>query len=132
MAKKKAMVKKRITANTEPMKGSVSAMMGQIGPSIPSAMTGQMNPDLIGANIGRAQQIQGMEQSQMVDRLRTNAKMKLEEKKKYQGDMMKAASSMQQPDGTFRNADNELVIGDLKKFQASQGKKRSAKVKKKK
>lgn len=123
MAKKKQKVK---------MKKPLSAMTGPIGPSIPSAMTGPMAPNLIGANIGRAQQLEAAEQSQMVDSMRKKAKDKLATMKKATG-AAPANPGMNpvMPPGTFKNAEDELVIGDMKKFQASQGK-RTTKVKKKK
>jgi hypothetical protein len=126
MAKKKAKVKSKLHAMAH------SQVVEGTG-GIPSAKTGQIGPDLIGANIGLGQQISAAEQSQMIDKMREKAKQK--KNSGYpsgQVPLDTRGKSPVQPDGTFKNADGDLVIGDLKKFQASQGMRKKKKVVKKK
>ncbi len=116
MAKKKVAVKPKM----------LSAKMGPIGPNIPSANTAPMSPDMIGANIGKSQQLEAMEQAEYTNKLRMGAKKKLMEKKA----MPAAPVEPIIPPGTFQNVDGDTVVGDFKKYQASMTKKK-VKVKKK-
>lgn len=117
MAKKKATVKKKIP--------NLSAMTGPVGPSISTAKTGQIGPDLIGANIGKAQQLDALEAlpSQVTDKLRKKAKERMAQ---AQGSVAAQSPSKTDiiPDGTFKNADGELVVGDMKKFRKATVKKK--------
>lgn len=129
------MAKKKMAVKPKKKIPGLSAKTGPIGGDIGSAMTGPIGPSLIGANIGKAQQLDMLEEinAQDSDALRMAAKKRLSEQKKMGMPMgAKAQSSGKaevMPPGTFKNADGELVVGDMDAFQ---GKKRKAKVQKKK
>lgn len=92
----------------------------------------------IGANLtSLSQQMDSAEQAREVDVLRKQAKEKLKKKKQLgNGPATRATTAPDAskadtiPPGTFKNAENELVIGDMRKFQESQ-RKRKVTVKKK-
>lgn len=71
----------------------------------------------IAANVGSlSQQVDAAEQSKMVDNMRKKAKKKPAAKVEQQMQV--------DPPGTFRNAENQLVIGDMKKFRKAQVKRK--------
>lgn len=88
----------------------------------------------IGANLTTlSQQLDSAEQAREVDVLRKQAKERLKKKKSAPVATAPAQTSAKAdtiPPGTFKNDNGELVVGDMKKFQASQGK-RKVTVKKK-
>lgn len=93
---------------------------------------------VLGANlVSLSQQMDSAEQSREVDSLRKQAKEKLKKKKVASRPVANSAAPTSAkadtiPPGTFKNVDGELVVGDMKKYQAWQLKtKKKATVKKK-
>lgn len=96
---------------------SVSANVGT-NPQLSANMGNMGNVgSTIAANVGSlSQQVDAAEQSKMVDNMRKKAKKK---------PVAKVEQQMQvDPPGTFRNVDNQLVIGDMKKFRKAQVKRK--------
>lgn len=100
MAKKASIKKKQpsLLATIESTKRDyvpgLSAKTGPIGGPIPTAKTGQIGPDLIGANIGKSQQLDAVEQAQMVDNMRKRSREQLA-KKKLQGEVSLGPTTIQ-------------------------------------
>lgn len=73
----------------------IGANLGGAGMSA-SARLGQIGPDLIGANLGQlSHQVDAVEQSQMVDKIRKSAKESLSKKKKLQGEVSLGPTTVQ-------------------------------------
>lgn len=97
---------------------SASATPVAPNPQLATAATDSLGNvgSTIAANVGSlSQQIDKDEQFKMVESMRSKAK------KKKPLPAKRAEAQMQvDPPGTFRNVDNQLVIGDMKKFRKAQ------------
>jgi hypothetical protein len=110
---KKATVKKKqssISAMTGPIGGPVPSAKLMGAQPVPTAMTGQIGPDLIGANIGKSQQIDAVEQAQMVDRMRKAAL-----KKKLQGEVSLGPTTVQRYTEKPTGAPGEQAVDSVTK-----------------